>query len=269
MARLCSVRRDRFAGERSNTTSPVKAFGPDGIIGEQYGDARPRILALHGWGRTHRDFAALLEGFDAIALDLPGFGSTPEPEAAISAAGYAERVAPVFDELELPAVLIGHSFGGRAAVALAAKHPEKVGGLVLTGVPLLRLEQGGRSKVALGYRLLRLAHRLGFVRGDLMERARQRYGSADYRAANGVMREILVKAVNETYEEEMRAVKCPVELVWGELDTAAPLAVGQGALDFLDEAELTVVAGCDHYTPSNAPEALREALRRRLEGITR
>lgn len=247
----------------------MKAFGPDGIIGEQYGDARPRILALHGWGRTHRDFAALLDGFDAIALDLPGFGSTPAPEAAISAAGYAQRVVPVLDELELPAVLIGHSFGGRAAVALAARYPEKVGGLVLTGVPLLRLDQAGRSKVALGYRLLRAAHRLGIVNDDLMERARQRYGSADYRAASGVMREILVKAVNETYEEEMRAVKCPVELVWGELDTAAPVEVGRSALEFFEDAELTVVEGCDHYTPANAPAAIQEALRRRLKGLTR
>lgn len=268
MARLCSVRRDTFAGERSIATSPVKAFGPDGIIGEKYGDACPRILALHGWGRNHRDFAALLEGFDAIALDLPGFGSTPEPEKAISAAGYAERLAPVLEELELPAVLIGHSFGGRAAVALAAKHPEKVGGLVLTGVPLLRLEQGGRPNVALGYRLLRLAHRLGLAKDDVMERARQRYGSADYRAACGVMREILVIAVNETYEEEMRAVKCPVELVWGELDTAAPLAVGQRALDFFEDATLSVISGCDHDTPANAQDALREALTRRLNGIT-
>lgn len=245
----------------------MKAFGPDGIIGEQYGDARPRILALHGWGRTHRDFAALLEGFDAIALDLPGFGSTPTPEEAISAAGYALKIAPVLDELELPAVLIGHSFGGRAAVALAARNPEKVGALVLTGVPLLRLDEGGRSRTALGYRLLRTAHRLGLVKDDLMERARQRYGSADYKAASGIMREILVKAVNETYEDEMRAVKCPVELVWGEFDTAAPPAVGQGALEYFENAKLTVVEGCDHYTPANAPEALREALRRQLQGL--
>lgn len=261
--------RQSLPRQKENATSPVKAFGPDGIIGEQYGDARPRILALHGWGRTHRDFAALLEGFDAIALDLPGFGSTPEPATAIAAAGYAQRVAPVLDELELPAVLIGHSFGGRAAVALAASYPEKVGGLVLTGVPLLRLDQAGRSNVKLGYRLLRAAHRLGFVKDDLMERARQRYGSADYRAASGVMREILVKAVNETYEEEMRAVKCPVELVWGELDTAAPLAVGEAALGFFEDAKLTVVAGCDHYTPANAPAELQDALKRRLEGLAR
>jgi hypothetical protein len=41
----------------------------------------------------------MLEGFDAIALDLPGFGATPAPPSASSAAEYAAAVVPVLDEM--------------------------------------------------------------------------------------------------------------------------------------------------------------------------
>ena len=72
-----------------------------------------------------------------IALDLPGFGRSAPPDAPWGAADYAEAVVPVLDAMTRPVVVVGHSFGGRVAVTLAAERPDDVGALVLTGVPLL------------------------------------------------------------------------------------------------------------------------------------
>ena len=44
------------------------------------------------------------------------------------------------------------------------------------------------------------------------------------------MRDVLVIAVNEHYEDVLPRVTCPVELVWGDDDTAAPLTVAERAL---------------------------------------
>ena len=44
--------------------------------------------------------------------------------------------------------------------------------------------------------------------------------SEDYRSAQGVMRDVLVRAVNEDYVEEMARVQCSTRLFWGERDTA-------------------------------------------------
>ena len=63
----------------------------------------------------------MLEGLDAIALDLPGFGVAQEPPAAWSTAEYASFVNPVLDDMAGgPVVVLGHSFGARVAVHLAA-----------------------------------------------------------------------------------------------------------------------------------------------------
>jgi pimeloyl-ACP methyl ester carboxylesterase len=198
----------------------------------------------------------------AVALDLPGFGATAPPPAAWGAADYADCVAAVIDEMAVPVVVVGHSFGGRVAVHLAASRPELVRGLVLTGVPLLRVRPPRRP--ARGYRLVRRLHRAGLVGEDRMEAARQRYGSADYRAVQGVMRQVHVTAVAETYEDQLAAIGCPVSLVWGDDDAEVPLAVAEAAAAQLAVAELTVCPGAGHLTPLTVPGVLRAAVERRL-----
>jgi pimeloyl-ACP methyl ester carboxylesterase len=238
----------------------LKSFGGGSLFGASSGTGRPWVLALPGWSRTHRDFDAVLEGVDAIALDLPGFGAASPPPTAWSTREYAHHVAPVLDEMAPRAVVLGHSFGGRVAVHLGAEHADRIGALLLTGVPLVRAAAGRRSPLT--FRLGRALHRRGVVGEARMEALRQRYGSSDYRAARGVMREVLVKAVNETYQVPLAAFPGPVELVWGDDDDQAPVEMAEAALASCVEGTLTRCPGVGHFVPLQAPEALRAALER-------
>jgi pimeloyl-ACP methyl ester carboxylesterase len=246
----------------------LRTFADGRLFGTRHGAAPPRVLALHGWGRSHADFDAVLAGSEAVALDLPGFGATPAPDGPWGGADYARAVAEVLDELAGEVVVLGHSFGGRVAVHLAAARPERVRGLVLVGVPLVRPVGVRRRKSPLGYRVGRALHRRGVVGEARMEALRQRYGSADYRAAQGVMRQVHVRAVNETYEEQLRALRCPVELVWGQDDADVRVGVAEAAAALLTAAgtdvRLTVLPGVGHHVPTVAPEALREVVERVL-----
>ncbi len=242
---------------------PLRAFGP--IFGQVYGDGDPGIVALHGWARRGADFDRVLDGLDAVAFDLPGFGASPAPTVATGAAGYAAAVVEALDVVGGgPFVLVGHSFGGRVAVVIASTRPELVKGVVLTGVPLIR--RGSAAGPSLGYRLMRRANRIGLVSDERMERERRSRGSADYRAASGVMRDVLVTVVNESYENELGGISCPVALVWGADDTDVPVAVAEAARELLSEAgvdvTLEVVADVGHFTPTLAPAALRAAIER-------
>lgn len=240
----------------------LRAFADGRLFGVASGSRRPSVLALHGWARSSADFAATLEGLDAVALDLPGFGATPPPPEAWGAAGYAAAVASVLPELTGPVVVIGHSFGGRVAVDLAASHPDAVAGLVLTAAPLVRRPGAAAKTPALAYRVGRALHRRGLFSETRMEALRRRYGSRDYLAATGVMRGVHVKVVNETYEDQLAAIACPVELVWGDDDAEVPVAVAEAAQGLLARARLTVVPGAGHLTPLTAPGALRDAVHR-------
>jgi pimeloyl-ACP methyl ester carboxylesterase len=238
-----------------------------GLFGERFGPPAP-VVALHGWGRSRLDWAGVLSATGGLALDLPGFGATPPPAEATGAAGYAAALERVLAALDGPVVVAGHSFGGRVAVHLAVRRPSAVAGLVLTGTPLVRLP-GARPRVSLRYRTVRAARRLRLVPEATLERARRRHGSADYRAAVGVMRDVLVRVVGESYEEQLGAVGCPVRLVWGEDDRIVPPVVAERALALLASGTLTVLGGVGHDVPAQAPAALATAIRDLLPGAGR
>jgi pimeloyl-ACP methyl ester carboxylesterase len=242
----------------------LRSFAEGALLGERFGTGPMRVLALHGWARTHRDFSAVFapdgaEPLDGLAVDLPGFGATAAPTAPWGSPEYAAAVARVLPEMATPVVVLGHSFGGRVAVHLAAHHPEVVGGLVLSGVPLLR-PAGARPSIPLAFRTARFLHRFGVVSERRMEALRQRYGSRDYAAAQGVMRQVFVKVVNEDYAEALAAIQCPVTFVWGEDDQTAPIELARRVAARLPAARFVALPGAGHLTPLSAPAALRHAL---------
>jgi pimeloyl-ACP methyl ester carboxylesterase len=242
------------------------------LYGEVWGEGLPVVVALHGWRRTHGDFAASLgpsapEGpLSTLAPDLPGFGATPPPPEPWGSAEYAAAVAQLVENgpgSGPPPVVVGHSLGGRIAVRLAAARPDLVGALVLSGTPLVPRKGGGR-RPPLGFRMARGLHRAHLLGDAAMERARQRHGSPDYRAAQGVMRDVLVRMVNERYDDALAALRCPVELIWGDDDTEAPVQTARALEAAISGAHLSLCPGAGHLLPLTAPAELRAAVERAL-----
>lgn len=227
----------------------------DGIFADV--GAHPDTLALHGWGRNRSDWATVLDAERSVLVDLPGFGASPPPPSAWGAHGYADALRPVLDSFDRPPVVVGHSFGGRVAVCLAADGAP-VAGLVLAGVPLLRRQSANKPPTR--YRVVRWAHRRGLIGDDRMEAARQKHGSADYRAASGVMRDVLVRSVNESYAAELAAITVPVRMVWGADDTAAPLDMAREAVGMVADATLDVVDGVGHDVHLARPDRVVAAV---------
>ncbi|HEX6220474.1 MAG TPA: alpha/beta hydrolase [Acidimicrobiia bacterium] len=236
----------------------LRSFADGALFAEVYGSGSPTVLALHGWGRRGNDFAGALDGLSGIAPDLPGFGASPVPDEVIGADAYADIVAQILDSFDRPPVLVGHSFGGRIAVCMAAKHPDKVGDLVLTGAPLIRLETGRRPPAV--YRLVRWLNSIGVISDEQMERQKKKRGSADYRAADGVMRDILVKVVNESYEGQLGRIEGRVHLLWGADDREVPVSVAEAASALLEDSKLEVLPGVGHFVPLEAPGDLRRVI---------
>ena len=110
------------------------ASGKLSILSAGAGDA---VVLIHGLGATKGSFlptvAALADSFRLIALDLPGFGDSVKPlRAAYHPPFFARSVLHLLDALRLKqAHVIGNSMGGRVALELGLRHPERVRRLVM------------------------------------------------------------------------------------------------------------------------------------------
>ena len=117
------------------------------------GAGRPPLLLLHGllgssrnWQTTGRDLAAR---FHVLALDARNHGRSPSAEAMSVEAMVADTLAWMDARGLARATVLGHSMGGRTAMALACRHPERVERLVVVDVaPRAYSWQGHRAEFA-------------------------------------------------------------------------------------------------------------------------
>jgi pimeloyl-ACP methyl ester carboxylesterase len=234
----------------------MRVRGADLVVFRLAGDSAAGPVELiwgHGWGHTHKNLLPLAQAMRrtarSVLIDFPGFGASPLPPGAWDTADYADAVAEWLAGLA-PArrIWIAHSFGCRVGLQLAARHPERLAGLFLiaaAGLPPRR-SPWARLRVAARRWTFRLARQ--FTReGPARDRLRDRFGSADYRAA-GELRPILVKAVTEDLSAAARAVRCPSVLVVGDRDRETPPELATRLHRMMPQSRLVVLRGFDHWS---------------------
>ncbi|MER2519383.1 MAG: alpha/beta hydrolase [Bdellovibrionales bacterium] len=219
------------------------------------------IVWGHGWGHDGHAFDACAQALAPRAahlqIDFPGFGQSPKPPDNWTTAEYAdamaELLAPYRAKPNLKTILwVGHSFGGRVGIQLAARHPNLVDGLFLiaaAGLPRHRtLMQTLRMRARVAA-FKTLKHIAPLIHQDI-DKLREKFGSSDYRNA-GPMRPIFVNVVRENLSEQARRVTCPTQLVYGGDDTEAPPDIGKSYRRLIPNAELSILPQQDHYTVLN------------------
>jgi pimeloyl-ACP methyl ester carboxylesterase len=238
-------------------------FGQVMTAWRQEGKGRDVIL-LHGWGQN-MEMMGQIENhlqlhFHVWNLDFPGFGQSQDPPVPWGVPDYVAFLEDFVakNNIQEP-ILIAHSFGCRVAIRYAAAHPE-VRKMCLTGAAGIRPQTPARSSwktriFHAGTRFLKATHQ-----DKLLETVKEHSGSADYRAARGVMRDTFVKVVNDDVRPILKDVHCPVLLVWGENDTAVPLEMGRIMEKEMPDAGLAVFEGDDHFAYWHQAERFNRVL---------
>ena len=229
---------------------------------EQAADSSaPVVMLLHGWGCDGSVFAAFEKEWakkaSLLIVDFPGHGKSAEPPVAWGVPEYAQQIHALLEKLSIEKThVVAHSFGGRVAIWLASHHPEKVGKMVLTGGAGIR-EPASQSKTKRQKQyqslkaIVQFIARIPFFRGfaeKLMDRLRQHYGSADYKLLKtDVMRKTFVKVIMHDLSDFLKEIKASTLLIWGSLDTATPLWMGQKMEKEIPDAGLVVFEGRTHF----------------------
>jgi pimeloyl-ACP methyl ester carboxylesterase len=221
------------------------------------GQGAPVVL-MHGWGCSSSTLASISAiatglGRPVLNVDFPGFGASTEPPEVWGIEQYTaamEKLLALEGMDTADVTLLGHSFGGRVGILYSSRHA--VGKLILVDAA------GVKPRRSLKYyikvysfkaqkRLLHLL--LGHDRAEkILDRRRAKVGSSDYAGASPRMRAILSRVVNEDLTGVMPSIKAPTLLIWGENDTATPLADARLMERLIPGAALVSFPGCGHYS---------------------
>ncbi len=250
----------------------------------------PDVLLLHGLGGTRASLfetaAALSAKFRVHLPDLPGFGSSSKPAlGAYNAPWFAGLMLGLMAELEIPkARLIGNSMGGRIAIEMALRAPERIEalGLLCPAVawirrglhPIVRLLRPEVGLLPHGFRRSLVASQfwslfydrnvLDPAVGELMvDEFRRIYQTAGARYA------FLASARNvyldnpfgrRGFYPRLARLEPPALFIWGAHDPLVPPAFGRHVSSWLPSAEQVTIKRCGHLPQVECSEETNELL---------
>jgi pimeloyl-ACP methyl ester carboxylesterase len=209
--------------------------------------AREAVVLVHGLAGSsrwwHRLVPLLQDRLEVHCVDLPrDYTLATAPELLLRR----------LDELELGRPhLVGHSLGGLVVARVAARAPHRVHGLVLIAPAGIGLRS---SLVA---HSLPLARALAGLRPQLAAAVTANALRTGPRRLIRTSRDLLADAA---LPGELRAVRAPTLLVWGERDSLVPARVAKQFLAELPHGRLHVVPRAGHVPMDEAPEEVAGAI---------
>lgn len=236
----------------------------------------PDVLLLHGWGASIasvRPIINILKGsFRVTALDMPGCGESGEPARPYDLGDYAELVVCLAKALAIEnPIVIGHSNGGLVALYLNIEKKLKIKKNVLidsTGAPRVRT-----FKTSIKIRMFKTARTvLSFplwkkAGAPIIEKARDRIGSEDYKNASPVMKKTMINLLRHDLSPGMPGISVPTLIIWGELDKATPLCMGRHIESLIPDSGLVVLKGAGHFSYLDRPVDFEIILKNFLEAV--
>ena len=233
----------------------------------------PAIVFVHGTRLTRAAWAAQMEAFSntyrVVALDLPGHGVLADRDFTV--AGAADHVGRVVAEAAGGrAVIVGLSLGGYVAMELAARDPDRVRGLVLSGA-----SQEPVGLLATPYQAL--ARAMEWFDGPALDTLnawffRTRFPPAiaepiiagGFYSAGGAA--ALRNIIGQRFAPRLATYDGPVLILNGDLDVLFRLGAGRFARAALDVRRMRL-GGATHLANLDRPEAFSEAVRRFMSNL--
>lgn len=214
------------------------------------------VVLLHGWGANLQSLSPihnhLSNFFKTYSVDLIGFGKSDLPEEPWGVEEYSDFVDKFIKKLEIKnPILIGHSHGGRTIIKYASKEGVDINKIILIGSAGIKPKRKMKYYVKVyTFKTLKMFLKLPVFKKhsqEILAKARNKFGSSDYRNIPEVLQKTMSRLVNEDLQDILPKVKVPTLLIWGENDTATPVSNGKTMEKLIPNAGLVVLKNAGHY----------------------
>jgi pimeloyl-ACP methyl ester carboxylesterase len=263
--------RAQLPADWSLATEREPVFGGDVLV-VQAGRAHAQtVLLVHGLGQNgFTDWLPVMpwlaKRYHVLTIDLPGHGYSTSPLGKYSPHNYARVLQWLLSKHARGApVVVGHSMGAAVALRLAHEHAASVGRLVLVdaagilhraayvkhqaalplsveGVPGALKEQVARIQELGGV----VVERMFGMPNDPTRFLRQYDIAWEVLLRNRADINAALAMIDEDFSAAVHTLKQPTHLIWGEVDTVAPLRTGRVLARRLPNAQLHVIPGVGH-----------------------
>lgn len=235
------------------------------------------VLILPGWGTTIDTYKTLINAISSYScvycLDMPGFGNSDQPNNSWNIDDYVSFVTKFIKNQNIKELdLIGHSNGGRIIIKLLnnKKIDFKVNKVILIGSAGIVHKKNFYYFIKLKiFKLFKTLLELKPIKKlfpNLLLKLKNHFGSEDYRNASPIMKETIIKLVNEDLTEYLPNISVPTLLIWGELDTATPISDGEIMEKLIPDAGLIKIKNCSHYVFLENPTYINQIIYTFLNG---
>ena len=226
------------------------------------GEGEPLVF-LHGFGLSKEIFVHQIEYFSkyyrVIAIDFPGAGKSAPLKSAYGVRDYAKGIESLLYQMELSkATVLGHSFGGRIAVYLAA-NTELVSALILANAAGIKPRFSLR-KMLKKHKFSRRKKRMG-------ETERMQSGSPDFRTLSPMGKQSFSKVVGEDLTPMLSKISCPTLIVTGKKDRETPPYTAKIFKKRIKNAKLIIFKKADHFTFLKHPREFNCAVNEFLSNL--
>jgi len=180
-------------------------------------------------------------------LTFHGFGESDEPKTAWDVDKYTDLVEKFIEKMGITKLsLLGHSFGGRVIIKLCSRENLKfeIDKIVLVDSAGIK----HTPKKTIKQRIYKITFPvIKKISPSLLNKIKTKVGSRDYRNATPMMRDILVKVVNEDLSEDAKKINVPVIIIYGNKDEAVPEEDIKEYERLIPDAGLILYEGSTHY----------------------
>ncbi|WP_300583553.1 alpha/beta hydrolase [uncultured Pseudoalteromonas sp.] len=261
------------------------------ILVLEAGDKKaPPLLLVHGLGVLGMQdwfgvIPELTKHYHVIAIDLPGFAHSENPEGRYSPRNYAAVLAEVVDHyIAEPTSVVGHSMGGAVSLYFAGKYPEKLNKLVLVDAAgilhkvafIKPISNVPKPDIRLPKFLsTKLAQLNDFTTGLIEEGAIYSYLSELLQRSDGAWKLVMgetpnmnaaLSLVEEDFSEIVSNLKIETHIIWGEEDAVAPLRTAKVLNSQLINSDLATLPDVGHVPMKQQPKQFLALLDSALNG---
>ena len=234
-----------------------------------HGEGGVPVMMIHGsgpgvtaWANWRLVIPELAKHRRVVAPDMLGFGYSERPDDQIyNRERWVKHAIGVMDELELEQVdLVGNSFGGGLALALAIEHPKRIRRLVLMGSACVSFPITEGLDDVWGYQpslenMRRLMDVFAFNKGLLTDELAEMRYQASIRPGFQESFAAMFPAPRQRWvdnlaseEKDIRALPHETLVLHGREDEVIPLAASLKLAELIDRAQLHVFGRCGHWT---------------------